>query len=102
MKLYFYIIDKSEDWELECTAVEAVERARSYKLQNDAPGIYRVVINKNEIGITLGWHNDVVILTEQDTTKAKEIFINRIRKEINKHRKEIERYEKEIDTINSL
>ena len=102
MKLYFYILDRFKDLELKCTAVEAVERPRSYKLQKDAPGIYKIVINKDEIGITLGWYNDVVILTEQDTEKAKEIFINRIREEIDKHRKEIERYEKEIDTINSL
>lgn len=102
MKLYFYILDGYEDLELKCIAVEAVERPRSYKLQKDAPGLYKIVINKDEIGITLGWHNCVVILTEQDTAKAKEIFINRIREEINKHKKEIERYEKEIDTINSL
>ena len=102
MKLYFYILDRFKDLELKCIAVEAVERPRSYKLQKDAPGLYKIVINKDEIGITLGWHNDVVILTEQDTAKAKEIFINQTREEINKHRKEIERYEKEIDTINSL
>lgn len=102
MKLYFYILDRFKDLELKCTAVEAVEQPRSYKLQKDAPGIYKIVINKDEIGITLGWYNDVVILTEQDTAKAKEIFINRIGEEIKKHKEEIERYEKEIDTINSL
>ncbi len=102
MKLYFYIIDRFKDLELKCIAIEAVERPRSYKLQKYAPGLYKIVINKDEIGITLGWHHDIVILTEQDAEKAKEIFINRIREEINKHKKEIERYEKEIDTINSL
>lgn len=102
MKLYFYTLDGFEDLELKCTAVEAAERPRSYKLQKDAPGLYKIVINKDEVGIAIGWHNDVVILTEQDTAKAKEIFISRIKKEIEKHKKEIERYEKEIDTINSL
>lgn len=102
MKLYFHIIDTYRKKELKCTAVEATERARSYKLQEDAPGLYKVVINKDEIGITLGWYNDVVILTEQNTEKAKGIFISSIRKEIDKHKKEIERYEEEIYKINSL
>lgn len=102
MKLYLHIIDENKDLELKCIAVEAVERPRSYKLQKYAPGVCKKVINKDEIGITLGWRNDVVILTEQNTAKAKEIFISRIREEIDKHRKEIIRYEKEIDAINSL
>lgn len=102
MKLYFYTLDGFEDLELKCTAVEAAERPRSYKLQKDAPELYKIVINKYEIGVPLGWCGNVVILTEQDTAKAKEIFINRIEKEIKKHKEEIERYEKEIDTINSL
>ena len=102
MKLYFYILDGHKDLKLKCTAVEAAERPRSYALQKDAPRLYKKVINKSEIGITLGWNNDVAILTEQDTEKAKEIFISRIREEIDKYKKEIERYEKKIDTINSL
>lgn len=102
MKLYFHILDEFRNSKLKCVAVEAVERTRSYKLQENAPNIHRSVINKDEIGVPIGWNNDVVILTEQDAEKAKEIFINRIRKEIDKRKEEIERYEKEIDTINSL
>ena len=101
MKLYFYIMDGYKN-KLACVTAEATERPKTYRLQEDVPSLYREVIYKDEIGITLGWNSNIVVLTEKNTTKAKEIFINRIREEINKHRKEIERYEKEIDTINSL
>lgn len=102
MKLYFYMIDGFKELKLNCIEAEAEERARSYKLQKYVPGIYKLVINKNELGEPLERNNSIVILTEQDAGKAKEIFVSRIREEIEWHKKEIIRYEKEIDTINSL
>lgn len=85
MKLHFYMMKTRYDEkpQLEYTECEVIEKEKTYRPVDKFPdGFYYCYVRKDIIGNISGYGNNVVILTEKDTEKAKKIFSDYYEKEI--------------------
>ena len=77
MKLYFYILEKpyKENPFVRFEECEVIEKPKTYYPKDKFPrGVYNCYINKSDIGHISGYSNDLVVLTETNAKRAKEIF----------------------------
>ena len=77
MKLYFYILERPYNKKTfvrfeEC---EVIEKPKTYYPKDKFPsGVYNCYISKSDIGNISGYSNNLVVLTETNAKRAKEIF----------------------------
>ena len=77
MKLYFYILEKSRGKKpfIRFDECEVIEKPKTYYPVDRFPrGVYRLCVNKKDIGHISGYGNNLVVLTENNPALAKEIF----------------------------
>ena len=96
MKLYFYFL---ENGAIRTEACEAEKDYKSYFLDkkvNGYFGIFETMVLERDIGILHPGWSDIVILTEPDTEKARQVYSGWIDQTIAMKEKEIENKQKEI------
>lgn len=72
MKLYFYFLEDSGIRTEEC---EVEEKNKTYAIVGKSPrGFYNSRVNKENIGVISGSYTKIVIFTEPNFEKAKDIF----------------------------
>lgn len=96
MKLYFYFL---ENGNIRTEVCEAEKDYKSYFLQEKVNGCYNSMILERDIGVLKPGWSDLVILTEPDTKKAKQIYSDWIHQNIAIKRKEIENKQEEISEL---
>lgn len=58
-------------------------------------------INKTDIGVVSGYLKDVVLLLEDNIERAKELFLEEIKRKISNEENKIEHSKKEIEKLNN-
>lgn len=98
MKLYFYVFESNR---FEFTECEVEEKAGSYTLLEEVPGVYLSRILKSEMGLRTeyAW-KQIVVLDKRDDELAKKHISDCINKEIAKRQKEIEGFENQLKIVN--
>ena len=98
MKLYFYVFESNR---FEFTECEVEEKAKSYTLLEEVPGVYLSRILKSEMGLrTECTWKQIVVLEKRDDELAKKYISDYINKEIAKRQEEIEGFEKKLKIVN--
>lgn len=99
MKLYVYSF---YDGKLNCKEVEVEEKPKTYKaLSANLPFIYRTMLNKSDIGHFIGYGNKAVFYTEPSKSKAKELFLQKFRRELSGKKNEVSILEEKVKCLES-
>lgn len=105
MKLHFYMMKTryNEEPQLVYAECEAVEKAKTYRPADRFPdGVYNSYIKKENIGHISGYGNSLVVLTEKNTEKAKEIFSAYYEKEIRMSKEILSEKESLLSAVNAF
>lgn len=99
MKLYGYSF---YDGKMNCKEVEVEEKPKTYKALSMAiPFIYRTMLNKSDIGNFVGYGNKAVFYTEPSKDKAKELFLQKFKRELSGKKDEVSILEKKVKCLES-
>ena len=93
MKLYFYFLETPYKREpcIRFEECEVEEKPKTYKPIDKLPkGYYYCSVKKEEIGKLARYNSDVVILTEKDTERVSEIFMEKCNGRIARANSDIE------------
>lgn len=105
MKLYLYFLEtsyqKEKHFNIKTKECEVVEKPKTYRPVKELPDEYfGSYVPKSQIGKVSGWHNNQVILTENNVDLAKKLFLDYLNLCISNKEKEIEEYNKMIEAVN--
>lgn len=97
MKLYFYFLEDNGIRTVDC---EVEEKPKTYKITGKSPaGIYKSIINKDEIGVMQKSYSKVIIFAEPNFTGAVRVFWHYINDNIQALQERTERYERQLQAI---
>ena len=105
MKLHFYMMKTryNEEPQLVYAECEVIEKAKTYRPADRFPdGVYNSYIKKENIGHISGYGNSLVVLTEKNTEKAKEIFSAYYEKEIRMSKEILSEKESLLSAVNAF
>lgn len=99
MKLYQYTFLTYNDYRAKLDVLEVVEKPKTYETMQHG---YGVRINKNDINKLIGFAFNVVILTEPNFHRAKELFLRSIESKIRMKKDELQRLEQNYEVFSSI
>jgi len=115
MKLYFYILDRKLEFNVETRTFEksvykirfeecdVIEKPKTYAPVDVFPkGVYTSYIKKESIGGFVGCYGEIIVLDEKNYKRAKEIFLKRYNREINTLKDNISTYEDMVDAVENF
>lgn len=99
MKLYGYSF---YDGKLKCEEVEVEEKPKTYKvLSGYIPFTYGTTFRKLDIGVLVGHGNKAVFYTESGKDKAKELFLQKYKRELSVKKEDVALLEEKIKCLES-
>ena len=87
MNLYKFMLTTYGETKITKQVLEAEEKPKTYSVFD---GMWTSRVNKKDIGVASGYCGDTVILLEDDTEKAKEIFAENLKHKILVEKESIE------------
>lgn len=102
MKLYFYFLKTPFNGEpyIRHTECEVINKPKTYKpvdkFPSDYPGCY---VRKEDIGTLMGYGQDIVVLTTDDSEVALKLFADRANKEIGQHEHQIKKQMQKLKAV---
>lgn len=90
MKLYRYTFH-TYNTKVDLEELDVEEKAKTYTILNVG---WKQRIDKEDVGRTSGYGNDIVILTEKDFEKARAIYLAHLQKKIIEKKESLESMEK--------
>ena len=87
MKLYKFMLTTYGETKITKQVLEAEEKPKTYSVFD---GMWTSRVNKKDIGVASGYFGDTVILLEDDMEKAKEIFVENLKRKISFKKESIE------------
>lgn len=104
MKLYFYILDKPWKGEpkLNFSECEAEEKPKIYKIIERPRGFIGSQVRKEDIGHTIGYENDTVVLTEPNAELAKQALAKSLYTKLERAKGVVADFEAKLQAVNSF
>lgn len=103
MKLYFYFLKTPFNGEpyIKYAKCEVVNKPKTYKPVDKFPSDYSgCYVRKEDIGTLMGYGQDIVVLTTDDSEVALKLFVDRANKEIGQHEYQIKKQQAKLKAVN--